>query len=42
MENMGKFSKVVPSGLSILKWPLESIRGRVSLQVRFYESIQGM
>lgn len=34
LEDMGKFSKVAPSGLTFVKWPLETIRGRVSLQTQ--------
>lgn len=34
VENMGKFSKVMPSGFAMMMWPLESVTGRVSLQTQ--------
>jgi hypothetical protein len=33
-ESCGKFSKVAPSGLTFVNWPIETIRGRISLKTQ--------
>ena len=34
VENLGKFSRIVPAGLVCIMCPLESVVGRVSLRVQ--------
>ena len=34
VENLGKFSRIVPAGMTCIMCPLESVVGRVSLRVQ--------